>query len=225
MMDGIIGIVPNIVGIDMANSVGRRDYPKHKKEAIFSDRKAREAYKILSAFNDGNLQKDLDIEDFLIDVEDIIKDDYLFIELQCVLYWHNFHPDTAPFINMFLPKKKYDNLLSKQNNDKDIRAGLIFFNCTANYIYWFDIVDIKNYQLVDNEDPNEISIKFNIKQNNGKLIDISRMHHQTVYCDCMENWKDIMKTQSSRTIFADKEYNIKGNNYFTPLIQSYLEEE
>ncbi len=225
MMVGIIGTVVNTVGVDMANNVGRRDYSLHKQEAIFSDRKAREAYKILSAFNDGNLQKDLDIEDFDIDVEDVIKNDYLLIELQCVLYWHNFHPDNALFTNMYLPKKKYDNLLFQQNSDKDIRAGLIFFNCTANFIYWFDIVDIKKYELVDNQDPNEISIKFNIKQNNGKLVDISKMHHETVYCDCMQNWENIMKTQPSRKLFAEKEYNIKGKNYFTPLIESYLEEE
>ena len=209
----------------MANSVGRRDYPKHKKEAIFSDRKAREAYKILSDFHNGNLQKDIDIEDFDIDVEDIIKDEYLLIELQSVLYWHNFHPDTAPFTNMYLPKKKYDNLLTEQNNDKNKRAGLIFFNCSANYMYWFDIVDIKNYQLVDNKDPDEISIKFSIKQNNGKLIDISRMHHQPVNCDCMENWQDIMIAENSRVLFAKKDYNITANNYFTPIIQSYLEEK
>jgi len=208
----------------MANLANRRLYKE--KEAKFADKKARAAYKLYNEALDGNLQKDIDIEDFKIDVEDILKDNYYYLELQSVLYWHNFDP-REHFKNMYVPKIKIDRLIEIRKNNPEKKAGLIFYNCTTTLMYAFNIDDIKYYEIKPNEDPDEISIKFNIFKNKGILHNIEYIHKNNPIplCDCMEHHKEIMEDQASRVLFANQEFNLTGYNYLCDSLHNVINEE
>jgi len=195
-MDGTIGTVANIVGVDMPNQNNRRDFRQDEYE-LYDVLKARPYWQEVCKTNQWEIIKDE--EDFAEDFVCKIFDDKYFMELQIVGYWHNF--DISHISNVWISESKVLNL-----KEKGEKAGLIFLNCVPNRFFGLNIDLIENDWLVTNiaEKSYKIPLK-EIKFNQRVLIDEN-------LCDCLQNHYNIMQRHKGRIAMANKEFNIRGKN-------------
>ncbi len=196
MMDGIIGTVVSIVGVDMPNQNNRRDFVPDEYE-FYDRKKARPYWQEICRSNQWEIIKD--DEDYSEDFVCKISDTLYFMELQVIGYWHNF--DVSYINTAYISKSKIDALKEKKEN-----AGLIFLNCVPNRFFGINIDIIENDWLITNiaEKSYRIPLK-DIKINQKVLLDEN-------LCDCLEKHLEIMKRHKGRIGMAQKEFNIRGNN-------------
>ena len=201
MMDGTIGTVANIVGVDMVNANNRRDF-KADEHYLYDVKKARPFWSQVCEANNWKVIKDE--EDFAEDFVCKISDNLYFMELQVVGYWHNFDKDYIS--NLWISASKVDNL-KKKAQAKNTKAGLIFLNCVPNRFIGIDIDEIKETYKV-NKSSGEKSYKIPIQK-------IDYLYKQLLdrnFCDCLENHIDIMEQGNGRIPMAQKNVNLRGKN-------------
>lgn len=201
MMDGIIGTVANIVGVDMVNANNRRDF-KADEHDLYDVKKARPFWNQVCKANNWQVIKDE--EDFAEDFVCKISDNLYFMELQVVGYWHNFDKDYIS--NLWISASKVDNL-KKKAQAKNTKAGLIFLNCVPNRFIGIDIDEIKETYKV-NKSSGEKSYKIPIQ----KIDYLYKQLLDSNLCDCLENHIEIMEQGKGRIPMAQKNVNIRGNN-------------
>ena len=196
MMDGIIGTVVSIVGVDMVNSNNRRNF-KADEYDLYDVRKARPYWQEVCKTNQWQIIKDE--EDFAEDFVCKIFDDIYFMELQVVGYWHNF--DISNISNVWISASKVKNL--KEKSDK---AGLIFLNCVPNRFFGINVDQVKNEWQIKNIA--EESYRIPLKEINFNQKVVFDRH----LCDCLENHLEIMQRQNGRLALANKDFNKRGIN-------------
>ena len=196
MMDGIIGTVVSIVGVDMPNQNNRRDFIADEYD-LYDLRKARPYWQQVCNTNQWEIIKNE--EDFAEDFVCKIFDDIYFMELQVVGYWHNF--DISNISNVWISASKVKNL--KEKSDK---AGLIFLNCVPNRFFGINVDQVKSEWKIKNiaEESYRIPLK-EIKYNQKVVFDRD-------LCDCLENHLEIMQRQEGRLALANKDFNYRGKN-------------
>ena len=201
MMDGIIGIVPNIVGIDMANSVGRRDF-KADEYHLYDVRKARPFWNKVCDIAGWQILKNT--EDFGEDFVCKIFDDIYIMELQVVAYWHNFSKEHIS--NLWISASKVINLREKAK-EKNTKAGLVFLNCVPNRFIGIDIDYVTDEQEVKKATEKSFMIPY-------KTLDtyVYKELLDRNFCDCLENHLEIMQQSNGRIPMAEKHFNLRGKN-------------
>jgi hypothetical protein len=195
-MDGIIGTVVNIVGVDMPNQNNRRDFIADEYE-LYDKKKARPYWQEICKANRWVIVKD--DEDYAEDFVCKISNTLYFMELQVIGYWHNF--DVSKLNTAYISKSKIDSL-----KEKGEKAGLIFLNCVPNRFFGLNIDLIQSDWLITNiaEKSYRIPLK-EIKFNQRVLLDQN-------LCDCLENHYNIMQRQKGRIAMAEKDFNYRGKN-------------
>ncbi len=196
MMDGIIGTVVSIVGVDMVNANLRRDFRADEYD-LYDVKKARPYWNQVCAVNEWEIIKN--DEDFGEDFVCKIFDDIYFMELQVVGYWHNF--DISKISNVWISASKVKNL-----KDKSDKAGLIFLNCVPNRFFGINVDQVKNDWKIKNIAEESYRIPLKDINFNQKVVFDSNL------CDCLENHLEIMQRQDGRLALANKDFNIRGNN-------------
>jgi len=202
MMDGIIGIVPNIVGVDMTlNQNGRRQIVKDEYDLF--DNKARTSWEFICNYMNWEIVKNK--EDYFEDYVCKIKGIYYPMELQVAAYWHNHSLEKLS--NFYISKSKIDLLRGYVDNYINVEAGCVFMNCVPNKFATINIKHIKDSYLMQNAQGEyfyKIPITENINYFTSGLIDAK--------CDCLENHLEIMQRSKGRMRHLEKEYNIRGFN-------------
>ena len=199
---GLGGIVLNIVGVNMANSVGRRDF-KAQEYDLYDVKKARPFWNKVCEIAEWQIIKN--IEDFGEDFVCKIIDETYIMELQVVGYWHNF--DKEHISNLWISASKVNNL-RKKAKEKNTKAGLIFLNCVPNRFIGIDIENISyEHKVIQASEEKSYKIPY-------KSLDryVYKQLLDNNFCDCLLNHFPIMQQSNGRIPMAEKEFNIRGNN-------------
>ena len=202
MMDGIIGTVVSIVGVDMTlNKNGRRQIIKDEYDLF--DNKARVSWEFICNYMNWDIVKNK--EDYFEDYVCKIRGIYYPMELQVAAYWHNHSIDKIK--NFYISKSKIDLLRDYVDKYLNVEAGCVFMNCVPNKFATINIKDISDDCLFKN-DKGELFYKIPVNNKfnyfSSGLIDAK--------CDCEENHLDIMQRSKGRMRHLQKNYNIRGFN-------------
>ena len=202
MMDGIIGTVVSIVGVDMTlNKNGRRQIIKDEYDLF--DNKARVSWEFICNYMNWYIVKNK--EDYFEDYVCKIRGIYYPMELQVAAYWHNHSIDKIK--NFYISKSKIDLLRDYVDKYINVEAGCVFMNCVPNKFATINIKDISDDCLFKN-DKGELFYKIPVNNKfnyfSSGLIDAK--------CDCEENHLDIMQRSKGRMRHLQKNYNIRGFN-------------
>ena len=202
MMDGIIGTVVSIVGVDMTlNKNGRRQIIKDEYDLF--DNKARVSWEFICNYMNWDIVKNK--EDYFEDYVCKIRGIYYPMELQVAAYWHNHSIDKIK--NFYISKSKIDLLRDYVDKYINVEAGCVFMNCVPNKFATINIKDISDDCLFKN-DKGELFYKIPVNNKfnyfSSGLIDAK--------CDCEENHLDIMQRSKGRMRHLQKNYNIRGFN-------------
>ena len=202
MMDGIIGSVVSIVGVDMTlNKNGRRQIIKDEYDLF--DNKARVSWEFICNYMNWDIVKNK--EDYFEDYVCKIRGIYYPMELQVAAYWHNHSIDKIK--NFYISKSKIDLLRDYVDKYINVEAGCVFMNCVPNKFATINIKDISDDCLFKN-DKGELFYKIPVNNKfnyfSSGLIDAK--------CDCEENHLDIMQRSKGRMRHLQKNYNIRGFN-------------
>ena len=188
MMDGIIGTVVSIVGVDMTlNKNGRRQIIKDEYDLF--DNKARVSWEFICNYMNWDIVKNK--EDYFEDYVCKIRGIYYPMELQVAAYWHNHSIDKIK--NFYISKSKIDLLRDYVDKYINVEAGCVFMNCVPNKFATINIKDISDDCLFKN-DKGELFYKIPVNNKfnyfSSGLIDAK--------CDCEENHLDIMQRSKGR---------------------------
>ena len=202
MMDGIIGTVVSIVGVDMTlNKNGRRQIIKDEYDLFYN--KARVSWEFICNYMNWDIVKNK--EDYFEDYVCKIRGIYYPMELQVAAYWHNHSIDKIK--NFYISKSKLDLLRDYVDKYINVEAGCVFMNCVPNKFATINIKDISDDCLFKN-DKGELFYKIPVNNKfnyfSSGLIDAK--------CDCEENHLDIMQRSKGRMRHLQKNYNIRGFN-------------
>ena len=202
MMDGIIGTVVSIVGVDMTlNKNGRRQIIKDEYDLF--DNNARVSWEFICNYMNWDIVKNK--EDYFEDYVCKIRGIYYPMELQVAAYWHNHSIDKIK--NFYISKSKIDLLRDYVDKYINVEAGCVFMNCVPNKFATINIKDISDDCLFKN-DKGELFYKIPVNNKfnyfSSGLIDAK--------CDCEENHLDIMQRSKGRMRHLQKNYNIRGFN-------------
>ena len=202
MMDGIIGTVVSIVGVDMTlNKNGRRQIIKDEYDLF--DNKARVSWEFICNYMNWDIVKNK--EDYFEDYVCKIRGIYYPMELQVAAYWHNHSIDKIK--NFYISKSKIDLLRDYVDKYINVEAGCVFMNCVPNKFATINIKDISDDCLFKN-DKGELFYKIPVNNKfnyfSSGLIDAK--------CDCEENHLAIMQRSKGRMRHLQKNYNIRGFN-------------
>lgn len=201
MMDGIIGIVLNIVGVDMPlNQFGRRDFKQD--EYNFYDKRGKDFFRYIARQNRWKIVKDN--EDYWEDFEIQVNGKNILIEVAVRGYWHNFHPESV-LTSLHTEYGKVKKFQQK-SLETDKQAILVLMNCVPNQIAYIDFNNIELRETTQIKKEKFIDIPLD-----RFSIDCYRdLNDESYRCDCWINYKQFMRGSRKTNVF--NKHNIYGKN-------------
>jgi hypothetical protein len=200
MMDGIIGIVLNIVGVDM-NLEKRR--PINIKDYKVYDTKSKIMFSMIARHNKWEIVSM--VENYKADVEVKISNpeqksnvETWLIELMTASNWHNFNIYESGIKELTIPVAKYQAM---QDYKKQRQLPLAFFwnNCCGNRVGYITIENVNETYTTHKDTDNHILVP--IDQIN--FDNYSFLHNYK--CDCYIFHKNLMNKYRKEYLF--EKYN------------------